>query len=303
MKSLAWESGTLCKKEKIKCESILHLAWGCSQSLVQTPEEPASEEAGSLKFTFAAHFQPRSVFSPQMEDLYEDFHIIKLPLLPHEVRGVDKVNTFSKQLLEPYKPPNKWTPPFLQDLLSSHSNISTVRTLLIEISFSQPASPPPAATSSRSSQSSEEDTRPHSCVEEELMRTRTCIGMRLSIHTLSRAVSLVLSCSSLNAFNLFWTNPSFCAVCSLQCENGDRAVHLQDEAALRRLVLPLCLLCDLVAASVLHFEFLTHLKLLHHEEFCSDMSFDGAVIGGWNVKKKKGSGQCKHFLQRPFCFH
>lgn len=41
----------------------------------------------------------------QIDELYEDFHIIKMPLLTGEIRGVDTIKSFSEMLIHPYIPP------------------------------------------------------------------------------------------------------------------------------------------------------------------------------------------------------
>ena len=62
------------------------------------------DAASNCEFCSVRH-KMQQKYLAEAHELYDEFfHIIKLPLLTEEVRGPDKLQEFSKMLVEPYTP-------------------------------------------------------------------------------------------------------------------------------------------------------------------------------------------------------
>ena len=60
---------------------------------------------GSACEQCSARRRMQKKYLDQIEELYDEFHVVKMPLLVDEVRGRDRLERFSEMLVTPYVPP------------------------------------------------------------------------------------------------------------------------------------------------------------------------------------------------------
>lgn len=65
---------------------------------------PKKKAGGAVCELCNARANIQNKYLDEISDLYEDFNVIKLPLLPKEVRGPDAISKFSNWLVNPYTP-------------------------------------------------------------------------------------------------------------------------------------------------------------------------------------------------------
>lgn len=68
----------------------------CNQLLFTQKDDPCNRCQSRSKM--------QEKYLGEMDELYEDFHLVKVPLVNTEVRGLEKLKKFSKFLIEPYVP-------------------------------------------------------------------------------------------------------------------------------------------------------------------------------------------------------